>query len=312
EDPTRSFLPTGGEIVRFRVPPGPGVRVDTGVADGSVVGSDYDPMLAKVIAWGTDRTEALHRLDQALAASAVLGVTTNVGFLRRLLADDDVRAGRLDTGLVERRLDELTAPASPELALVAAGLAVLAEPGPDPWSALVGWRLGGTAPTRLVFDVAGSARSSVSIVRVPEGADVSVDDGPVRRCSLERDARGERVVVDGVVHPIALAAAAGVVHVAVGGESWALTRVVARGVAESATGGAGDGVVRSPMPGTVIAVQVAVGDEVASGDVVAIVEAMKMEHALRAPTDGTVAEVLVAVGAPVALDQPLLRVESAD
>src|SRR5690606_4179166 len=109
----RGFVPTGGEIVALREPGGTGVRVDSGLAAGMVVGSHYDPMLAKVIAWGDDRATALHRLDGALAATAVLGVTTNVGFLRRLLADPDVAAGRLDTGLVERRLDALVEPEVP-------------------------------------------------------------------------------------------------------------------------------------------------------------------------------------------------------
>ena len=310
EDPSRGFLPTGGEIIRFRVPPGQGVRVDTGVTDGSVVGSDYDPMLAKVIAWGGDRTEAIHRLDQALATSAVLGVTTNIGFLRRLLADEDVRAGRLDTGLVERRLDRLVEPDAPDVALVAAGLAALTGRGPDAWSALVGWRHGGPAPTRIAFDVNGIGRATVSVIVTVDGTIVAVDDGPARRCSLEQHGPHGRVVIDGVVHPVTLAVVGSTSHVAVGGVSWRLERVVPRGVAESATGGAADGVVRSPMPGTVISVQVAVGDEVAAGDVVAIVEAMKMEHALRAPIDGVVVEVHAAPGASVALDQPVLRVDT--
>jgi acetyl-CoA/propionyl-CoA carboxylase biotin carboxyl carrier protein len=311
EDPSRGFLPTGGEIIRFRVPQGQGVRVDTGVSDGSVVGSDYDPMLAKVIAWGDDRTEAIHRLDQALATSAVLGVTTNIGFLRRLLADDDVRAGRLDTGLVERRLDRFVEAGAPDVALVAAGLAALTGRDLDAWSALVGWRHGGPAPTRIAFDVAGVGRATVAVTVAIDGTLVTVDDGPAHRCSVEHDGPHGRVTIDGVVHPVTIAVVGSTSHVAVGGVSWTLDRVVPRGVAESATGGAGDGVVRSPMPGTVIAVQVAVGDEVAAGDVVVIVEAMKMEHALRAPIDGVAAEVHVSAGASVALDQPLLRVEPA-
>ncbi|HSJ90820.1 MAG TPA: acetyl/propionyl/methylcrotonyl-CoA carboxylase subunit alpha [Ilumatobacter sp.] len=309
EDPSRGFLPTGGEIVRFRAPFGQGVRVDSGVADGSVVGSDYDPMLAKVICWGDDRSEALHRLDGALAATAVLGVTTNIGFLRRLLADADVRAGRLDTGLVERRLDELVEPSSPEIALVVTALSTLADRGVDAWSALVGWRHGRPAPTRIAFDVGGVGRANVAVTDDVDGTVVAVDDGPMRRCSFEHDARQGRVTIDGIVHPVTHVMIGSTSHVAVGGVSWTIERVVPRGVAESATGGAGDGVVRSPMPGTVIAVHVAVGDEVAAGEVVAIVEAMKMEHALRAPSDGVVAEVTVTPGAAVSLDQPLLRVD---
>ena len=102
EDPARGFLPTGGTVLALRTPSGPGVRVDSALAQGVTVTSDYDPMLGKVIAWGPDRATALRRLDRALADTVVLGVSTNTAFLRALLADPDVLAGRLDTGLVER------------------------------------------------------------------------------------------------------------------------------------------------------------------------------------------------------------------
>lgn len=143
--------------------------------------------------------------------------------------------------------------------------------------------------------------------------EVGVDGGPVRRCRLEHDgAEGSVVVVDGTSHPVVVAAAGASVLVGVSGTSWRLDRATDRGVAESASGGSGDGVVRSPMPGTVIAVNVAPGDAVVAGAVVAIVEAMKMEHALRAPSDGIVAEVHAVAGTTVALDQPLVRIDAAD
>ncbi|MFJ9953504.1 acetyl/propionyl/methylcrotonyl-CoA carboxylase subunit alpha [Kitasatospora sp. NPDC091207] len=102
EDPERDFLPTGGRILVLDEPRGEGIRVDSGVAPGTVITSSYDPMLAKVIAYGPDRPTALRRLRAALADTRILGVTTNTGFLRRLLAHPDVTAGRLDTGLVEQ------------------------------------------------------------------------------------------------------------------------------------------------------------------------------------------------------------------
>ena len=107
EDPARGFLPTGGTVLALREPASEGVRVDSGLAEGMTVTSAYDPMLAKVAAWGPDRATALRRLDAALADTAVLGVTTNVAFLRTLLADPDVQAGRLDTTLAERVADRL-------------------------------------------------------------------------------------------------------------------------------------------------------------------------------------------------------------
>ncbi|GGV12642.1 hypothetical protein GCM10010495_27760 [Kitasatospora herbaricolor] len=117
EDPERDFLPTGGRILLLEEPQGEGVRVDSGVAVGTEIASAYDPMLAKVIAYGPDRATALRRLRGALADTRILGVTTNTGFLRRLLAHPDVVAGRLDTGLVEQTAQQnpvlLASPYSP-------------------------------------------------------------------------------------------------------------------------------------------------------------------------------------------------------
>ena len=132
EDPERDFLPTGGRILLLDEPRGEGIRVDSGVAPGSEIASAYDPMLAKVIAYGPDRPTALRRLRSALADTRILGVTTNTGFLRRLLAHPDVVAGRLDTGLVEQTAQQnpvlLASPYSP------AGLEAHADPdsGPGP------------------------------------------------------------------------------------------------------------------------------------------------------------------------------------
>ena len=119
EDPARGFLPTGGTVLALREPSAEGVRVDSGLAEGMTVTSAYDPMLAKVAAWGPDRATALDRLDAALAETAVLGVTTNIAFLRTLLADPDVQAGHLDTTLAERVADRLASPALATPAAVA-------------------------------------------------------------------------------------------------------------------------------------------------------------------------------------------------
>ena len=127
EDPATGFLPTGGRVLALREPRGlPGIRVDSGIAEGTVVGSDYDPLLSKIIAYGADRAEALQRLDAALGRTVLLGLGTNVAFLRALLADPDVRAGNLDTGLVGRRIAELGAADLPDDVVgVATGVALL-------------------------------------------------------------------------------------------------------------------------------------------------------------------------------------------
>nr|WP_308203122.1 biotin carboxylase N-terminal domain-containing protein [Frankia sp. AvcI1] len=163
EDPARGFLPTGGVVLAFREPAGQAIRVDAGIAAGDTVGTAYDPMLAKIIAWGPDRPAAIARLDAALAATVLLGVTTNIGFLRALLGHPDVVAGRLDTGLVERDLVALTVDELPGEAILGYALArllALQPVGPliDPWDIPSGWRPG--EPAWLSWDVLIPGRGS--------------------------------------------------------------------------------------------------------------------------------------------------------
>jgi 3-methylcrotonyl-CoA carboxylase alpha subunit len=179
EDPAAGFLPTGGRILRLRWPEG--ARVDAGVAEGGVVGSAYDPMLAKVIVWAPTRDEALRGLHAALGDTVLLGLDTNIGFLRALLADPDVRAGRLDTGLVGRRLDALTATDVPPDVLPAAAVHALAELEPsgpvvDPFDVPGGWRVGAPAWTTWRMAVAG--RDPVEVRARGRAADAVVEVRP--------------------------------------------------------------------------------------------------------------------------------------
>ncbi len=222
EDPAAGFLPTGGRVLALSWPDG--VRVDAGIAAGSVVGSDYDPMLAKVIAHGTDRAEALARLDAALGQVVVLGVGTNTGFLRTLLADPDVRAGRLDTGLVGRRLDALARTGQPaavppaDVLPAAAGLALAAlEPAgdvTDPFDIPGGWRIGEPAWTTWQMTVTGTTIQTTAPNEVRargRAADALVaagDADPVRvRVARADPASGGRVAVtvDGITRDYAVA-----------------------------------------------------------------------------------------------------------
>ncbi|MDT5184395.1 MAG: acetyl-CoA/propionyl-CoA carboxylase, biotin carboxylase, biotin carboxyl carrier protein, partial [Mycobacterium sp.] len=173
EDPARGFLPTGGEVLDLAEPEGPGVRVDSGLAPGTVIGSEYDPMLAKVIAHAGDRQGALRALDRALTDTAVLGVTTNIEFLRFLLADPDVAAGRLDTGLLDRRTpDYLPAQhGDDELIAAAAYKWLRGWPAPvgDLWEVPSGWRLGERAPTTFRLH-AGERTDHVYLTGTPSAA----------------------------------------------------------------------------------------------------------------------------------------------
>src|SRR5580693_5823992 len=190
EDPSRGFLPTGGVVLGVRSPAGAGVRVDSALAPGVAVTSDYDPLLAKVAAWGPDRATALRRLDAALADTVVLGVGTNVSFLRGLVVDPDVVAGRLDTGLVERIAARAATAADQELADGGASAALLAaalartlarEPaGPvtNPWDIPDGWRPGERAWTELRLSPGSGAAVAVRVRGLASsGAEVAVADG---------------------------------------------------------------------------------------------------------------------------------------
>ena len=302
EDPARGFLPTGGTVLRLKEPVGQGIRVDSGLLLGSVVGSNYDPMLNKVIAWGADRATALARLDRALAEQVVLGVGTNTAFLRALLAHPDVQAGRLDTGLVERHLDDLVNAVVPFEALAAYALReLLGLGGPDPWDAPTGWRPAGPAPLTWRLALPGGGTAVLSLL----GDQLGVDGAAPRTCTALLDGPDVLLTVDGTTSRWATAAAGGTVWVGSAGGAWALSEQV-QTLREQAAG-AHDGEVRSPMPGSIIAVQIAHGEQVTAGQALVLVEAMKMEHTLLAPYDGT-ALLHVRLGEQVVVDQLLVQV----
>nr|WP_067710402.1 acetyl/propionyl/methylcrotonyl-CoA carboxylase subunit alpha [Nocardia yamanashiensis] len=319
EDPGRDFLPTGGTVLALAEPEGPGIRVDSGLRAGTVVGTDYDPMLSKVIAYAADRATAITKLDAALRDTQVLGVRTNTDFLRFLLAEPDVRAGKLDTGLLDRRaVDFAPAPVADDQFIAAAAELWLnlwaAEGASSLWAQPSGWRVGAHAPTTFRL-VAGDRTAHVAFTGTPERAAVRVEDGEERTLTAsfaadsKSGATGLALVLDGIRATYAVAAEAG--------QLWVADRTgvaVLREVAEADTrgGGAheGDAEILSPMPGSVIATPVESGALVAAGAPIVVVEAMKMEHTLTAPVAGRV-ELLVQPGAQVKLEQPLARIIAA-
>jgi acetyl-CoA/propionyl-CoA carboxylase biotin carboxyl carrier protein len=300
EDPAAGFLPAVGTVRVYREPVGPGVRVDSGIRAGSVVGTSYDPMLAKVIAHGPDRATALARLDRALASFAIVGVTTNAAFSRALLARADVRAGEQDTGLLERILAE--PPAAPPEDLAAAAM-VAAAGSARP-----------AGPWRRALDGHGEARVGDGRVSVGErswaaagprvmtghgatdaDADAVIGDGFAGECFI---------ALDGVQRRYTVAVGDDAVWVARDGHHLEIrTQRHVRGGGSAAAGS-----LEAPMPGTVLLVHVADGDTVAEGDVLLVLESMKMELSITAPHAGTVAGLALAPGDRVALKQPLVAV----
>ncbi|MFF3536036.1 acetyl-CoA carboxylase biotin carboxylase subunit [Streptomyces sp. NPDC002466] len=346
EDPSRGFLPSGGTVLALHEPQGDGVRTDSGLGTGGEVGSLYDPMLSKVIAYGPDRAAALRRLRAALADTVILGVPTNAGFLRRLLAHPAVAAGDLDTGLVEREVAGLVPEGVPEEVYAAAALlrrsaASGASPAGDaacwvdPFSVASGWRLGGTpARTVLDFRIPGHDPVQVSLRDCPAGTELTFGHvgegaqppepatgacGPLAPMPGGRETAGvveltpHRLVVElaGVTHAFTHAASPDGVWLGRDGDSWHVQDhdPVAASLAGAARSGADT--LAAPMPGTVTVVKVAVGDEVVAGQSLLVVEAMKMEHVISAPHAGTVTELDVTAGTTVAMDQVLAVVTPA-
>ncbi|MEA5454612.1 biotin carboxylase N-terminal domain-containing protein [Sinomonas sp. JGH33] len=334
--------PAGGGFARER-PAGRDVRVDSALAEGLEIGSSYDPLLAKAIAWGPDRASALATLDAALAAYTVLGVSTNIEYLRLLLADPDVRAGHLDTTLIERRLDHLDFRAVGEPELIAAAMLAehVREPGPaasheGPWRSDA-WRLGAAVPRRVTL---GTPDGGIATVRVADlasgpGFAVSLGNGPERKGSIAVVGRSLVLHLDGDSHhdggPRTYAWAVSssrppgpterTVYLGEGGWSVALPVLnraqrlerVLDGARRAALDGAGEASpdVRSPMPGTVVSVAVEPGQAVEAGQPLVSVEAMKMEHELVAPLAGTV-QLHVGLGSFVRADHLVATVTPAD
>jgi acetyl-CoA/propionyl-CoA carboxylase biotin carboxyl carrier protein len=309
EDPARGFLPTGGDVLDLAEPNGPGVRVDSGLARGMVIGSDYDPMLSKVIAHADDRQAALRALDRALADTAVLGVATNIEFLRFLLADPDVAAGRLDTGLLDRRTPDFIPAQHGDGELIAAAaykwLRGWPAPVGDLWGVPSGWRVGERAPTTFRLH-AGERIDHVYLTGTPSAATALVEDGEAHSLSASLDGDQLTVTLDGLRTEYLVAATDHQIWLSGGGRT-AMVEEMREAPVRPDDEHSGDAELTSPMPGSVVAVGVQDGQRVDAGTVVVSVEAMKMEHALSAPVDGTV-ELLVAVGDQVKVGQPLARI----
>ncbi|HEY4228094.1 MAG TPA: biotin carboxylase N-terminal domain-containing protein [Candidatus Limnocylindrales bacterium] len=277
EDAEDDFLPATGRVERLAWPTGPGIRVDAGIDEGSIVGSRFDPMLAKIVAHGADRVEALDRLTVALDTTVVLGLTTNLRFLRWLVREPAVREGQMRIDSLPRIWppDNWAARAkAPDAAWQAAGRALVGSG----W--LGGWRLNGASRLRLASE--GEERSVVLQAGAARAAQVAVADGVAF------------VDVAGRSVPFRLAPPPDVDR--------------AQRAAAGAHGG-GPVEIVAPMPGSIVALHAAVGQMVEAADPIATLEAMKMEHAVVAPFAGVVAELRVRAGEQVARGDVLAVVE---
>lgn len=308
ESPERGFLPSTGEVLAWRAPTGEGVRVDAGIRTGQHVTADYDPMLAKVIAYGGDRAEALDRLEAALAETVVLGVDTNIAFVRRLLAEPDVRAGALDTNLIDRmppaaagtpRPEQLAAAASALLARTAGEGRARVSGSPQAWTHVdtAGWRLGVHRRPSVLLAPRDEPSAVVTATAARSAAAPTTD--------TTTDTTTVRIADDGEIWVHDRHGTTAFVHVDRRAAAEAHRALAERG------GVVANPELRAPMPGTVTAVFVTDGDAVEAGAPIIAIEAMKMEHRITATTAGTV-RLAASVGDLVSRDQSVARIEPAN
>lgn len=302
EDVPAGFLPATGRLTHLVFPEQ--ARSETGVREGDVISPFYDPMIAKIITHGPDRSTALNRMSQALAETQVAGCVTNHAFLRRLVAQADFVAGDVDTGLIDRDRDMLTAapvPCSRTRALAAIGALGLGEgAGGDRMDPLAGftlWQPICHTADLLWQDEAFSVRVALS------GGGFDVDLGEVRH-RVTRRAGGWWI--DGSKTPARIVTNGERVSVFFGNGYHFITPDPL--IVEDGGGGAGN-LIQAPMPGLVRGLFAVVGQEVTRGERLAVLEAMKMEHVLMASRDGKIAEVLIKEGAQVEAGAALIRLE---
>ena len=291
EDPERGFLPSTGKLWALQFGEGEGVRIETGVEAGDSVTPHYDPMIAKVIAHGADRTQALDRLAQALGGTLVAGPRTNLAFLKALAEAPEFRAERFDTGFIDRNMDALGAVAQPlDAAAVAAAALQLEEERSETGLLVAAERTDGEALSPWLVADAFSL-----MPHLPLGLPLSVDGERVDAL-IEWHEEGARVSlpgheIDEGEHEIVLAQGEPGTYLALHRGRQSSVSLFDPFSVDLDAIGEGGGVVKAPMHGKLIALFVSAGDSVSKGQRLAIVEAMKMEHVLTAPRDGTVTEV---------------------
>ena len=320
ENPNQDFLPATGPLWHFSGPEAShfcftagGVRLDTGVTQGDVVSPFYDSMLAKLIVWGADRDEALAKLDKALSEMQVVGVANNVAFLRDVVQSASFSQGDLDTDLIARERDNLfkTQTLSEDLAVAGVMGMVLRQEvdamGSNPWQAVDGWQVVGAPPRPFQLQGAwGDEVRALDVVLYSTPQRVRIADTD-HAFEWRAHPRGVSVCLNGVWTDLSVVASAGQYHVFSRAGHAVLQWVDP--LAGSAQAADALGGLNTPMPGKLIRMDVAVGDTVAKGQVLAVMEAMKMEHSIASPRDGVVSEVFYAVGDQVAEGQALLTLQ---
>ncbi|MEP3591214.1 MAG: acetyl/propionyl/methylcrotonyl-CoA carboxylase subunit alpha [Marinobacter sp.] len=307
EDPATDFTPQTGTLHQFSPATGEGLRFDTGVRSGDVVSPHYDPMLAKVIAWGQNRDEARRRLIRALEDTTVFGITTNRHFLSRIIADETFGAGEATTAFLQQSFkdDPSLAPQAPsirEMALSACALS-LGSSGQDGWS---------NAPATVMPMSLEVQEQAVELLVRRSGQTLTVSQGEAHyELQIQSHEPGQLCIIDnGVRHRCQYHRNGDSLYLQAFGRSWSIVDRTHQPAAGAQ--GAGSGRIQAAMDGAIIDVLVAEGDTVAQGQTLVVLEAMKMEHPVKADRDGVVAGLHTNTGDQVKRSQLLVELAAED
>jgi 3-methylcrotonyl-CoA carboxylase alpha subunit len=312
EDPAHDFLPSIGKLVHLAAPdPSGHVRIDTGVEQGDAITPFYDPMIAKLIVWDETRDVAVRRMNDALAGWRVVGVASNVEFLRRLVTSQSFREAVLDTGLIEREKEWIWSqePATPDMAVVLAAMGVMLaerEEGPpnSPWARRDGWRLNGSYERRFVF-VRGDLELAAEVEYRANGYRISIGPANYSVSGVAGENGSIDAVIDGQRVQATVIPWRGRFHVFCADQSYVL--IYDDPLEIAAQGHSSESSLLAPMPGRVIAQLVEPGDRVEKGSPLLVLEAMKMEYTIHAPDAGRVESFHFAVGDQVTEGAELLH-----
>ncbi|MEY4711741.1 MAG: hypothetical protein RIS88_1191 [Pseudomonadota bacterium] len=319
ENPDKNFLPATGTLRVYRKPACSSftrapVRVDDGVREGDAISPYYDSMIAKLIVHGATREEALARLDEALAQTQIVGLATNVQFLRHVVRSESFAKANLDTALIPREAAAVFRQQTVPLPLAAAAAVARtlrdesAQATHEPFSRRDGWHSHGEAVRRFEFEFAGERVAAHLTYRHDGSLDLAVGDARGALAFTADGVSGIDLRFAGLRERVTVHTQGETDHVFTARGAAAIVSLDL--LAHAGEGEAEGGRLTAPMPGKVVSIAVKAGDRVAKGQALAVMEAMKMEHTIAAPADGTVAEVLYAPGDQVAEGAELLKLEA--
>jgi acetyl/propionyl-CoA carboxylase alpha subunit len=300
EDPANNFLPVIGDILRWETPELDGLRVDSGIRSGDAISPYYDPMIAKIITYGANRTEAIRKLDYALANTQLLGLRNNINFLRRIITHPDHLAGNITTAFIDQHPELLKDDVHPPLSAWIG--ATLAKNETNTY-----WRNNAFRPIKETFKQ-GDTVQTIYITPEKNGYNAKLRD-KIHFVTAKRDEDRWSLVIDGHRQSLTVIQQNETVWwVHADGQSYRLDWQNPLPVPQKDANI--EGSLRAPMPGQVIKVQVEGGQHVKQGDVLMILEAMKMEHRIIAPYDGVVSAIRYKVGQAVQADAILLELHA--